>query len=119
MKFNFSNTPLGRFRLVGITEGISYLFLLFIAMPFKYLIGVPEVVKYTGWAHGILFVAYMLTLAQVMFSNKWPLWRTFVAFLASLVPFGTFILDKCLYKEEKLMLKRSTAKSAVNANVLA
>lgn len=117
MHFSFSNTPLGRFRLVGITEGISYLVLLFIAMPIKYLAGIPEVVKYTGWAHGVLFVAYMLTLAQVMFSNKWSLWRTLIAFLASLIPFGTFILDKRLYKEEKLMLKRTVSQNAVKADV--
>lgn len=113
MTFRFSNTALGRFRLIGIIEGISYLILLFIAMPFKYLAGIPEVVKYTGWAHGLLFVAYMLALAQVMFVQKWSLWRTAIAFMASLFPFGTFILDKRLYKEEKLMLKRTNVTTLV------
>ena len=60
--FNFSNTSVGRLRLAGITEGISFLVLLFIAMPLKYWAGMPLAVKYTGWAHGVLFVLYGICL---------------------------------------------------------
>ena len=90
MKFN---TPLGRLRLTGITEGISFLLLLFIAMPLKYIAHLPEPVKIMGWIHGILFILYIFALVNVKFSLRWSLVRVLVAFLASLLPFGTLILD--------------------------
>ncbi|MEP7128906.1 MAG: DUF3817 domain-containing protein, partial [Chitinophagales bacterium] len=67
MKLNFSNTSIGRLRLAGITEGISFLVLLFIAMPLKYFADIPEAVKYTGWLHGLLFILYLVALANVKF----------------------------------------------------
>lgn len=94
------NTPTGRFRIIGILEGISYLVLLCIAMPLKYLAHKPEAVKYTGWAHGVLFVLYMLALAHVWYAERWSFKKVVVAFIASLVPFGPFILDSQLKKEE-------------------
>ena len=51
-------TPLGRFRAVALAEGLSFVVLLFIAMPLKYALGLPLAVKYVGWAHGLLFVLY-------------------------------------------------------------
>lgn len=94
------NTAIGRFRIIGILEGISYLVLLGIAMPLKYLAGKPEAVKYVGWAHGVLFVLYMLALANVWLAERWSFKKVVIAFIASLVPFGPFILDKQLKKEE-------------------
>ena len=64
-------TPISRLRTVGIYEGISYLLLLGIAMPIKYMLGIPEVVKYVGWAHGVLFVLYMAALLQVTLVHRW------------------------------------------------
>ena len=101
MNLRFSNTDLGRFRLVAISEGISFLLLLFIAMPLKYAAGMPEGVTYVGWAHGLLFVLYILALISASISLNWKFKKIMVAFLASLVPFGTFILDKRLQKEER------------------
>jgi len=101
MENSFFNTALGRFRLVAILEGISYLVLLFIAMPLKYIWQLPLAVKYTGWAHGVLFVLYMLLLLLVWIELKWKFTRVLWAFVASLIPFGTFILDKQLQKESK------------------
>lgn len=95
------STPLSRFRIVALYEGISFLVLLLIAMPLKYKFGIPEPVKYVGWAHGVLFVLYVVALAQVFFTERWSLLKAVFAFLASLVPFGTFILDKRLKQEEK------------------
>ncbi len=99
MKFNLK-TPLDQFRLVAILEGISYLLLLGIGMPLKYITHIIIVIKIMGWMHGILFIAYILTLARVAFANKWSLIKVLVAFIASLLPFGTFILDKKLKQEE-------------------
>ncbi len=93
-------TPVGRLRLIGVAEGISFLTLLLIAMPVKYMMGIPELVKYTGWAHGLLFVLYIGAVIHAAFDKRWSLGRVFVALLASLIPCGPFILDNKLKKEE-------------------
>ncbi|GAB3935854.1 DUF3817 domain-containing protein [Larkinella terrae] len=99
---NFSlKTPLGRFRLIGILEGISFLVLLGIAMPLKYLAGWPHAVKVVGWAHGVLFIAYLIALISVTFDRRWSIGRVIIAFVASLVPFGTFWLESRLKKEQE------------------
>jgi integral membrane protein len=93
------STTLGRFRLVAIAEGISYLILLGIAMPLKYVAGMPLAVKYVGWAHGLLFVSFVLLLIQVWIAYKWSFGRVAWAFILSLLPFGTFVLDRQLKGE--------------------
>ncbi len=104
MKFNFSKTPLGMLRMVGIAEGISFLVLLGIAMPLKYLAGIPLAVKLAGWTHGLLFIFFAVSLSQVKQIYNWPLKKAFIAFVAALLPFGTFVLDKSLRQEEKELL---------------
>jgi integral membrane protein len=93
------NSPIGRLRVVGLLEGLSYLILLGVAMPLKYAAGMPQVVKVVGWIHGVLFVLFVAALAQARSANGWPLQRTVVAFIAALVPFGTFWLDRQLRRE--------------------
>jgi integral membrane protein len=93
------NGTMGQFRLIGILEGISYVVLLFVAMPLKYFADMPNAVKYIGWAHGVLFVAFGLFLIKVWEQYKWSFGKATVAFIASLVPFGTFWLDKKLKRE--------------------
>lgn len=82
------------FRKIAFAEGVSFLLLLFIAMPLKYGFDSPLMVKYVGWAHGALFVAYAFSLLAVWIAEKWPFGRVFLAGLASLLPFGTFWFDK-------------------------
>lgn len=94
MLTNALKTSVGRFRLVALLEGISYLVLLGIAMPLKYWAGIPEVVKVVGWAHGALFVAYMVTLLAAAIQRHWGMGLISMAFIASLIPFGTFYLDR-------------------------
>ena len=91
--------PLNRFCFVALLEGISYLVLLGIAMPLKYFMDMPEAVKYTGWAHGLLFVAYMFLLINVAIQYNWKFSRIVLVFLASLLPFAPFIVDRKLKKE--------------------
>ncbi len=92
-----------RFRMVGIAEGISFLVLLLIAMPLKYFMQIPEAVKFTGWVHGALFVAFLYFAFEVMGSlNKNFLWFM-KAFAAAFIPCGTFIFDRQLKKEESLL----------------
>jgi integral membrane protein len=87
-------TSLGRLRIVGFLEGVSYLLLLGIAMPLKYLAGQPEAVRITGMAHGVLFVLYVLLVVKVAWELGWSWKKTFLALIASLVPLGTFYADK-------------------------
>lgn len=93
--------PIGRLRAIGIIEGFSYLILLGIAMPLKYFAGLPLAVKIVGSAHGVLFLLFCAALAHVVLALRWPLTRASVVFIASLVPFGTFIIDGRLKREEK------------------
>jgi integral membrane protein len=89
----------GRFRAIALIEGVSYLLLLAVAMPLKYIAGFPEAVLAVGWAHGVLFVLFVVALAEVSFKRRWRLVRILGAFLASLVPFGAFVLDARLRHE--------------------
>jgi len=87
------------FRMVGYAEGLSLLILLCIAMPLKYLAGLPLAVKYTGWAHGLLFVSYLALALWVKEQENWTFKYLVYAFLAAFFPFGTFLFDKWLMKQ--------------------
>jgi integral membrane protein len=95
------STALNRFRLVSISEGISYLLLLFIAMPLKYVFQMPLAVKYTGWIHGALFVLFLITLLDAMLKQKWGIIKAALFFIASLVPFGAFFIEYKFLSKEK------------------
>jgi integral membrane protein len=82
------------FLIVGKIEGYSYLLLLFIAMPLKYIFHIPEFVRPVGSIHGALFVAFMILLAMMFFKVKLSFKNSALAFLMSLVPFGTFFLKR-------------------------
>lgn len=87
------------FRWVALLEGASFLVLLGIAMPLKYMAGYPLAVRVAGAAHGVLFVAYVLLVAALFLVQRWPLSRVVQALALSLVPFGTFVLDRRLREE--------------------
>lgn len=91
------------FRKVAFAEGISFLVLLFIAMPMKYFMSMPIMVTIVGSAHGILFVAFFILLREVRsaYGKNWN-W-VFKAALASFLPFGTLVMDKQWKKEEEAM----------------
>jgi len=83
-------------RILGNIEGISYLLLLGVAMPMKYYFEIPMAVKIVGMAHGVLFVAYCLLLAACMKKFIWTLKFGAYLFIATLIPFGTFVTDRKL-----------------------
>lgn len=93
-------SALGRFRIIAIGEGISFLVLLFIAMPLKYAADIPQAVLVVGWIHGVLFIAYMVAGLDVKTTLNWSLKKTALAVLASLLPLGPFILDKKILQKE-------------------
>ena len=94
---NLLKTPIGTLRIVAILEGCSYLLLGF-TMILKYNYGMPQPNYVVGLAHGILFILYVVLVLQVSFLQKWNLLKIFWAFLASIVPFGTFYADKTLFR---------------------
>lgn len=101
MLSNLLKTPLGRLRFIAFLEGTSLLILIAIAMPLKYMAGYPEPVRMVGMAHGVLFIFYVILLIQVVFLKDWG-WKTFLlAFVASVVPFGTFYADSKIFKQSK------------------
>ena len=90
-------TGLGRLRLVAFLEGVSFLVLLLVAMPLKYLAGQPQVIRPVGMAHGLLFVLSVLLLVQQGIERRWSLGKMVMGFGASLVPLGTFWADRKLF----------------------
>ena len=88
------------FRMIALAEGTSFITLLFIAIPMKYFMGMPEVVRVVGGIHGGLFLLYVGLLAVIHFRQRWPFMFSLYAFIASIIPFGTFVLDKQLREKE-------------------
>ena len=93
-------TSLSRLRIIGDIEGISYLLLLGLAMPLKYLAGWPAAVTIAGSVHGLLFVGFLYALMEVWYRQKWSFLKVAGAFALSLIPFGTFYLSRQIRKEE-------------------
>lgn len=91
-------TQTGRFRIIAFTEGLSYIAILFVTMPLKYLFDMPEPNKVIGLAHGLLFIVYILAVVQMKFAHTWKLGLTFKALLASIIPFGTFYMEWKAFK---------------------
>ena len=87
------------FRMISLAEGSSFLILLLIAMPLKYLLDMPLTVKYFGWLHGLLFIVYMFQLLYVGIQHKWGLKRLATYFFAAFLPLAPFIVEKKLKKE--------------------
>lgn len=90
---------IGNLRLTGIIEGISFIVLLAVAMPLKYLAGKPEMVRTVGMAHGILFVLYIFLTVLARYQYAWPWKKVFVLWAASVIPFGTFYTDYKLLRQ--------------------
>lgn len=92
----------GRVRIVGALECVSFLLLLCIAMPLKYLADMPLAVKWTGWIHGILFIAYGMTALMALVAGRISFRRAVAVFIASLFPLGPFFIDRWLAADEQL-----------------
>lgn len=85
-------TLLKAFRIIALVEGISYL-LFGITMPLKYGYDILTPNLYVGMAHGGLFLAYCVLGLSSAIHYKWSFGFSVMAFVASLVPFGTFYLE--------------------------
>jgi integral membrane protein len=94
----FKKNLLRFFLFIANAEGISYLLLLGIAVPLKYLAGYPQPVRIIGMAHGVLFVLYILLAFAVMEKYQKSIRWFMLAFILSLIPFGTFYLERTMKK---------------------
>ncbi|RKD68134.1 MULTISPECIES: DUF3817 domain-containing protein [Sinobaca] len=88
-------------RLTGVIEGISFVALLFLAMPLKYMAGIDMAVTIVGAAHGGLFTIYIALVLVVWVQRRWSFLRALVAMAVSVIPFGPFIFEKSLRREEE------------------
>ncbi len=104
--------PLVRLRLIGIVEGVSFLLLLGIAMPLKYLAGQPQMVSIVGAAHGVLWMLYVAAVFQVSLAHRWPLARIAGAMAASVLPFGPWVFDAHLRRTQATQPTRGTPAAA-------
>ncbi len=93
-------TSLGRLRVVGWWEGVSFLVLLGVAMPLKYFADMPMAVRVVGLAHGILFMLYLIVAIQTALDRNWPWKRTALVLIASVLPAGPFVVDAKILREE-------------------
>lgn len=82
------------FRIISFLEGISYILLLFIAVPIKYMQGNPEYVKLLGMPHGLLFMLYIALAFVIKKEMEWNGQNLGIVLLCSIIPFGTFYVDK-------------------------
>lgn len=88
------SNPIPFLRRIAFAEGVSFLLLVGIAMPLKYLAHQPAAVKIFGWMHGVLFITFCIALARVWLIAQWPILRCAVIFIAALLPFGPFVADR-------------------------
>ena len=81
------------FRIVAMLEVVSYVMLIFIAVPLKYFSGDSQYVELLGMPHGLLFIAYLLLAYLLKDSENWSLKDLSIIIIASIIPFGTFYID--------------------------
>lgn len=96
-----SRDPVRDFRWIAIAEGVSFLLLLFIAMPLKYWAGIPLWVRIVGSIHGGLFLLYIWAALRAAHHDKWSFKQVAIALIASLLPFGPFVIDHKLKQDEQ------------------
>ena len=89
---------MGRLRIVAFLEGLSFLIILGVAMPVKYLLEIESATTIIGMIHGVLFIAYILLIFPVKIDKDWTNKTTFLVLLASLLPFGTFVADYKIFR---------------------
>jgi len=90
-----------QFRKIAKIEGYSFLILLFIAMPLKYVAGILIATKIVGMIHGALWMGYLYLQYEASSEQKWNIKFNLFAFLMSIIPFGTFYLNTKLKKQEQ------------------
>lgn len=99
---NLLQSNLGRLQIVAFLEGLSFLLLLGVAMPLKYYYGYEHATQSIGMAHGLLFIAYVVMIIPAKQDLSWSWSRTFIVFLASVVPLGTFVAEYKIFRKVRV-----------------
>ncbi len=86
------------FRIISFLEGLSYILLLFIAVPLKYINNDASYVKMLGMPHGLLFMGYIALAIVLRTENQWIKNNFIMVLIASVIPFGTFVVENKLNK---------------------
>ncbi len=97
-----TKNPIPVLRALALAEAVSFLVLVGVAMPLQYFAGLPAAVQTAGWVHGVLFVVFCAALVRTSLVAKWPVGRGAIVFVAALLPFGPFVVDRRMkrYEEE-------------------
>ena len=82
------------FRIIALLEGVSYILLMTIGLYFKYQLNDTTYVKLLGMPHGVLFILYILIAFLLRKQEKWNFINFGIILFASLIPFGTFYVDR-------------------------
>ena len=90
---------LSHLRVISLIEGISYLMLLCIGMPLKYIYSTPLPNKILGMGHGVLTLVFIAALYWLFLNKKLSFKLAITVFIASLIPCGAFFVDKYLKAE--------------------
>lgn len=98
-------------RFTGYIEGSSLLLLICIAMPVKYMLGEPVLVRIVGTAHGFLFMCYVVLLAITVIRNPLPWWAFPAGFVGAVAPFGPFLFEYLLAKTLDKTVRHSAEQS--------
>ena len=94
-------TPIGRFRIVSLLEGVSFILLMGVAVPAKYVFDNPALIMPVGLVHGILFLLFLAFAIWAIVIYKWKIKTSFLVLLSSVIPFGTFYIDSTILKKIK------------------
>ena len=87
------------FKKLGYVEATSLLLLLFVAMPVKYIGGIPEAVSLVGMIHGVIFVVYFIFGTYLLEELKWSYGKLILACIVASIPFGPFIFERQLFRD--------------------
>jgi integral membrane protein len=87
-------SAIGRLRVIAFLEGCSLLLLVFVAMPIKYMLNIPEATQAIGLIHGILFIGFVVATLVISILHKWTFGRICMVMASSVLPFGTFYVDR-------------------------
>jgi integral membrane protein len=94
------STPVGRLRVFSVLEAITYLVLLFVAVPIKYAGDNPNPVHVMGPVHGVLFIFYVLSAWQARAALSWPNNVTAKVLVAAVIPFAPFFVERWLRPQQ-------------------
>lgn len=96
---NLLKSHTGRLRVIAFLEGCSLLLLVFVAMPIKYLLKIPDATQAIGLIHGILFIMFIAATIAIAILQKWTMNRVLMVMASSVLPFGTFYIDKKILRK--------------------